>query len=173
MNRGRKMSYLKVICICVLLVVPGLAFAQDTGGLVAPVGGTPGGEEVGAGLETPVDAETYVLGPGDSLLVTLTGSANYAYGASITPEGKLFLMMPISEIGIEGALQSRGTVFQPVDQIQVSGMTIAEAQRKTNEVASRYLKNSEIVLTLMGMPREPISTCRSLVFRKSSIGHVF
>jgi polysaccharide export outer membrane protein len=49
------------------------------------------------------------------------------------------------------------SVLRPVDQINVNGMSIEAAQTKTNEVASRYFRNTEVILTLMAFRKLRVS----------------
>jgi len=135
-----------------LIAFPAVALCQGTstaGGALPSLGGT--------GLEMPVDAETYVLGPGDSLLVSVTGLANYIYPTAVTPEGKLLLMMPPVNMDLGAGTESQRLQYSPVAQIQVGGMTIADAQTRVNTVGSKYFKNAEILLTLMSFRRLRVS----------------
>jgi protein involved in polysaccharide export with SLBB domain len=151
------MIIFRVLMLGTLIFVPVAVLGQEGGGLVAPVGSGTGGGLTGTGLEGAVDAETYVLGPGDSLLVSLTGVASYVYPTVITPEGKLFLMMPVSDLEITPSAAVPVFDAQPVARVHVSGMSIAEAQEKTNETASKYFRNTEIILTLMAFRKLRVS----------------
>ena len=139
---------LRLLCVCALLMVAGHVSGQETGDLVAPVGGSSEGGEIGEGLESPVDPETYILGPGDGLFVSLTGSISHVYWASITLQGKLYLKTPVSEITIGAPSYVQGPVYQTFERIQVSGMTLTNAEKKANEVASKYFKNVQVSLGL-------------------------
>jgi protein involved in polysaccharide export with SLBB domain len=66
-------------------------------------------------------------------------------------------MMPISDVSITPSAAVPIYDAQPVARVQVSGMTISEAKEKTNEIGSKYFKNTEIVLTLMAFRRLRVS----------------
>ncbi|MFQ5905479.1 MAG: SLBB domain-containing protein [bacterium] len=137
---------LRLFCVYVLVVLPGIVSAQGTEG--------PSGEgEPGAGLEMPVDPETYVLGPLDGVYVSLKGRINYMYRTRITLEGELFLKTPVSPISIGASGTAGSPVDETLDQIQVSGLTLAEAEKKTNEAASRYFKGVQVFLNLANFRR--------------------
>lgn len=142
------MCGLRLLCVCALVTVPCFASAQETGDFVAPVGGMPEGGEIEEGLESPVDPGTYVLGPGDGILASLTGSISHVYWTSITLEGRFHLKTPVSKISMGGPSYVQEPTDQTIEQIPLSGMILADAQKKVNEVASRYFKNVQVSLSL-------------------------
>lgn len=143
----------RLLCVGALLMVTGFASAQELGEMVVPVGEVPEeGEvvetELEEGLESPVDPETYVLGPGDGLFIILTGSITDMYWASITLQGKLHLKTPVSGVTAGEASSLQRPVYKLIDRIQVSGLTLAGAEKKANEVASKYFKDVQVSLGL-------------------------
>ncbi|TET47905.1 hypothetical protein E3J62_00030 [candidate division TA06 bacterium] len=136
------MCGLRLLCVCALVLVPGFVLAQESGDLGVPAG------EAETALESPVDPETYVLGPGDGLFISLTGSITDMYWGSVTLQGRLYLKTPVSRVTIGEASNLRIPVYKTIDRIQVSGMTLANAEKKANEVASKYFKDVQVSLGL-------------------------
>lgn len=88
------------------------------------------------GVESPIISETYVLMPGDKLLVTVTGGVTYSYHTWITYEGKITVNIPQIDV---------------VDVLTVSGLTMQAAQDTLARVMRRYFKEVNIKLTLTGL----------------------
>jgi protein involved in polysaccharide export with SLBB domain len=150
------MNLFRLVCIGFLLGVPLAVSCQEAGDVAAPPG-SGADSPSGADLKSIVDASAYVLGPGDSLLVSLTGVASYVYPTVVTPEGKLFLMMPVSDMNLTPSAAIPTYDAQPVARVQVSGMSIADAQAEANEVAAQYFRNTEIILTLLAFRKVRVS----------------
>jgi len=98
---------------------------------------TNSGQKAEAGLPRPslldaaVDEKSYVVGPGDILLLNLLGELNYNYQITITPEGTAFI--------------------PSVGSVQVSGLTLKQAKEKMIvKVLTRY-KGVEVTVTLIGL----------------------
>ncbi len=166
------MSCQRLGCLLILILLPAAALCQ-----VTSLGSSSAGPSFqGSALEMPVDPQSYVLGPGDSVLISVTGLANYIYPTVVTPEGKLLLLMPAVNMDIGRSAQPEKPLYNPVAQIKVSGMTIAEAQLETNAVGSKYFKNTEILLTLMSFRRLRVSVVGDVllpgVYTATSISRV-
>jgi protein involved in polysaccharide export with SLBB domain len=138
----RKFTLL-ILCTCAL------ALAQETGAYSTPafsgsaaasaasaigIGATPLSPLVG--VESPIISETYVLMPGDKLLVTVTGGVTYSYNTWITYEGKITVNIPQVDV---------------VDVVTVSGLTMQAAQDTLVRVMKRYFKDVAVKLTLTGL----------------------
>ena len=91
-----------------LLLMAGVARAQ-----LAP-GGTAAAPQVSlAGVESPIVSTSYVLMPGDGILVTVIGGLAYSYPTVVTYEGKLpvsaggtfssILHLELISLGFEGS----------------------------------------------------------------------
>ncbi len=136
--------------LCALLLcVCAVAAAQDAAGYSSPAfSGSAAATAAAAiglsatplsplvGVESPIISETYVLMPGDKLLVTITGSVTYSYHTWITYEGKVTVNIPQVDV---------------VDVITVSGLTMQAAQDTLARVMRRYFKQVNIKLTLTGL----------------------
>lgn len=97
----------------------------------------------------PVVSEDYVLMPGDSLLVTITGATNYSYISAVTFEGKITLNMPVASMPtLEGTYVPQ---YDVVAAIPVYGLSLKSAKDSVARAFSRYLRNFSVDLTLIGM----------------------
>ena len=76
-------------------------------------------------MATPV---TYVLGPGDEVILDIYGASQSSSKYKISPDGAI----TVTDIG----------------PIPISGMTVAEAQNKVREKVGGYYKDSNIKLTV-------------------------
>ena len=83
-------------------------------------------------IETQIDPESYFLGPGDKIGLSIITSSNIAYILTITPSGELW----IPDIG----------------PIHVSGNNIPDAKIKVaNYIHENRLKNADISLVLLNI----------------------
>jgi polysaccharide biosynthesis/export protein len=73
-------------------------------------------------LETPIDPDTYRLGPGDQLYIGITARTPAAYTAIVSPDGTIFL--PIAgDVSVGGLTlnQARGAITRRLDRIRRPG----------------------------------------------------
>ncbi|MEO0080161.1 MAG: SLBB domain-containing protein, partial [candidate division WOR-3 bacterium] len=104
------------------------------------------------GVESPIISESYVLMPGDRLLVTVSGSISYSYNAWVTYEGKVTINMPTTTLAPSlSTTPSRESEFNVVDVVHVSGLTMEVAQETLTAALRRYFRNVEVKLTLTGL----------------------
>ncbi|UCD19222.1 MAG: SLBB domain-containing protein [candidate division WOR-3 bacterium] len=97
----------------------------------------------------PIVSDDYVLMPGDSLLVTVTGATNYSYISAVTFEGKITLNMPVtSTITLQGAYVPQ---YDIVAAVAIYGLTLKSAKDSLRQAFSKYLRNIDVDLTLVGM----------------------
>lgn len=80
-------------------------------------------------LDGPIDAEEYLVGPGDVIQIDIWGEIPLNIPLPITPEGKLLV-----------------PTYGPID---VSGLTLAETQAKVSEKLSEKYIKAEISATLL------------------------
>jgi protein involved in polysaccharide export with SLBB domain len=100
-------------------------------------------------LPNPVVTEDYILMPGDSVLITITGATNYSYITGITYEGKLTLNMPVASAPtMQGVYLPQ---YDVVAAIPVFGLSLSSSKDSIARVFARYLRNVEIDVTLIGM----------------------
>ncbi|MEO0124284.1 MAG: SLBB domain-containing protein [candidate division WOR-3 bacterium] len=101
------------------------------------------------GLDKPIISEEYTLMPGDSLLVTITGSTNYSYKTGITYEGKITINMPVA------SLPTSQGIFVPqydvVAAVPIYGLSLKAARDSLSRVFTKYYRNINVDLTLLGM----------------------
>jgi protein involved in polysaccharide export with SLBB domain len=129
--------------ILVLIAVTFFSYAQENNRTAPQVVNSP------ADYPKPVVTDEYMLMPGDSLLVTITGATNYSYITGITYEGKVTLNMPVASLpNIEGTYVPQ---YDVVAAIHVYGLSIKAARDSVARVFLKYLKNVEVELTLLGM----------------------
>ncbi len=90
-------------------------------------------------IEHPVDAETYILGPGDVLGIMIAGREEESLQKMISPEG--FLILPAT------------------GNIKVAGLSLADARKKIKaEMASKYVTTDiSIALVQIRMFRVTVS----------------
>ncbi len=102
-----------------------------------------------SGLEKPVISEEYLLGPGDSLLVTITGATNYSYITSVAYEGKITINLPVATVPIQEDL------FMPqydiVKTVPVYDLNLEQAKDSIKTVFLQYFGNIDVDITLVGM----------------------
>lgn len=104
------------------------------------------------GVESPIISETYVLMPGDKLLVTVTGSVTYSYSAWVTYEGKLTINMPTTPFSATySTTAERSVTVDVVDAVLVSGLTLEQAQDTLTRAFRRYFRDIRVRLTLTGL----------------------
>ena len=97
----------------------------------------------------PVVTEDYMLMPGDSLLVTITGATNYSYITGVTYEGKVTVNMPVASVPT-----MQGTYIPQYDvvaAVPIYGLSIKTARDSLSSAFSKYLRNIKVDLTLLGM----------------------
>lgn len=125
------------VLVVLLLAV---ASAQQTG-TVTPI--TPAISGPLTGVEGPIISESYILMPGDQVMVTISGGPAYSYSAWVTYEGKVFVEIP-AELG-------KNEAPQVVDAVRISGLNLKDAQDSLTRVFSRYFRSPVVKLTLMHM----------------------
>jgi|GEM_PF-511577 len=97
----------------------------------------------------PLVTDQYMLMPGDSLLVTITGATNYSYITGVTYEGKITLNMPVTSVPtMQGTYLPQ---YDVVAAIPIYGLSIQTARDSVAKGFSKYLRNIEVDLTLLGM----------------------
>jgi protein involved in polysaccharide export with SLBB domain len=102
-----------------------------------------------SGLEEPIVAEQYVLMPGDSLLVTVSGATNYSYLTGVTYEGKVTINIPVTSV------PSPQGVYVPqydvIEAVPVYGLNMTEAKDSLKHVFRKYFRGTSVDVTLVGM----------------------
>ncbi len=133
---------MKYICMALLMVSTVSLNAQTPSGSDPEPGDT-------AYYPKPIVSDEYILMPGDSLLVTITGATNYSYATGITYEGKIPLEMPVtSMITMQGTYVPKNDV---VAAVPVFGLSLRAAKDSLRKAFSKYLRNIAVDLTLIGM----------------------
>jgi len=131
------------IIVTILIAVVSLAIAQEE-----PPGSFLDREQTRE-YPKPVVSEEYMLMPGDSLLVTITGATNYSYITGVTYEGKVTLNMPVSSVPT-----MQGTYIPQYDvvaAIPIYGLSIKAARDSVAKAFAKYLRNISVDVTLLGM----------------------
>lgn len=110
---------------------------------------TPATTPRSGGLEKPIISEEYVLMPGDSILVTITGATNYSYITGVTYEGKVTINLPVASVTTEqGILIPQ---YDIVKAVPVYDLTLKQAKDSLYTVFLRYFRNIDVDITLIGM----------------------
>jgi protein involved in polysaccharide export with SLBB domain len=85
-------------------------------------------EQTAQALEAPVDPDTYQLGPGDGVYLVVYSIHGIDQDLMVTPEGQLLI--------------------PNVGAVQVSGITVTEAQKRVKAALSKDFKSPEVSLSL-------------------------
>jgi polysaccharide export outer membrane protein len=86
---------------------------------------------LGSSLEGALDADLYVLGPGDVLRIGLWGDVNRQEPATVNPDGAVLI--------------------SPVGPIRVAGITLAEARALIKGVMSQYYRPDILSVSLISL----------------------
>jgi protein involved in polysaccharide export with SLBB domain len=106
---------------------------------------------------TVVSAKDYILMPGDTILITITGSTNYSYMTTITPEGKVTIQMPTSSTPVSQfpSLLGPSTQLTPrydiVSTVPIHDITLETAKDSLKNVFLKYFKHIDVDITLLFM----------------------
>lgn len=102
-----------------------------------------------SGLEEPVAPAEYILMPGDSLLITITGATNYSYMTGVTYEGKVTINMPVTSIpSAQGVYLPQ---YDVVEAVPVHKLNLIQAKDSLRRVFKKYFRHVGIDVTLIGM----------------------
>jgi protein involved in polysaccharide export with SLBB domain len=82
----------------------------------------------GQALESAIDPKTYILGPGDGVYLDVYSAHFLDQDLTVTPEGRI--------------------IVPRTGQVDVSGLTMPEAEKKINQLLSRDYKNPQAYLSL-------------------------
>lgn len=134
---------MKRYLVSLLICIAPLALAQETTSNIASQA-----REV-TEYPKPVVTEEYMLMPGDSLLVTITGATNYSYITGVTYEGKVTLNMPVTSVPTMQGLYV--PQYDVVAAVPIYGLSIKTARDSLAKVFLKYLRNIKVDLTLLGM----------------------
>jgi len=118
-----------------LLAATGSAQQSLEAGLKAKL--LPPAVDFGQALESSIEPETYVLGPGDMLQVDLWGEMPTSFQTIVTPEGTLLL--------------------PTVGRIEVGGLTLSKVKEVVKERVLRQYRNVDVTTTLVKLRNLRIS----------------
>jgi protein involved in polysaccharide export with SLBB domain len=138
-------TYLNPLIFMTVLCMTGSANAQ-----IDQTGYSSGDITMG-GLDKPIVSDEYVLMPGDSLLVTITGSTNYSYITWITYEGKVTINMPVTSIMTPQ--EQNIPQYDIVAAVPIYGMSLKSAKDSLRVVFLKYFRNIKVDITLLAMRR--------------------
>jgi protein involved in polysaccharide export with SLBB domain len=79
-------------------------------------------------LEVAIDPNTYILGPGDGVYLNVYAAHILDQDLAVTPEGRI--------------------IVPQTGQVYVSGLTVAEAEKKVNQLLARDYKNPQAYLSI-------------------------
>ncbi len=137
-----------LVC-CFLCITPFYLSAQT-----AEESTTPSFEHT-SGFERPViSAEEYILMPGDSVLVTITGATNYSYITAITLEGKITINIPVTPVMTppSQAIERTPTAqYYIVDAVPIYNLSLNAAKDSLNNVFLKYFRGINVDITLLSM----------------------
>ncbi len=84
-------------------------------------------------LEAPVDPATYILGPGDGVMVSIWGEEDQNLPLVVTPEGKLLI--------------------PSVGEVEVSGLSLKEAKARVSKAVLLKYRNVKVTTNLTSLRR--------------------
>jgi protein involved in polysaccharide export with SLBB domain len=100
-------------------------------------------------FESPVVTDEYILMPGDSVIITVSGATNYSYITGITYDGKAMINMPVTTILTqEGVYEPRHDI---VEAVPVYQLNLKAARDSLKKVFRKYFRNIDIDITLLVM----------------------
>ncbi|MCF7811324.1 SLBB domain-containing protein [bacterium] len=118
-----------------LLLVCSLAFGQLPGGNEDPLGYynklSNSGKSTSIALESSIDPDKYILGPGDKLEMFIWGEIELSFELVVSPEGYIF----VPSIG----------------SLHVSGSTISDAKKSLIERSRKAYQKVDVSLCLIGV----------------------
>ncbi|MEO0137851.1 MAG: SLBB domain-containing protein [candidate division WOR-3 bacterium] len=100
-------------------------------------------------LSKPIVAEDYILMPGDTLLVTVSGTVPYSYKTGITYEGKIMINIPVTQTPTPQGMYV--LQHEVVEVVPVIGLSLKLVRDSLEKVFMRYYRNVHIDVTLIGM----------------------
>ena len=95
-------------------------------------------------LDAPIDPDTYILGPGDLLGISLRGGVGAYYTAQISPEGNL--------------------IVPQLPMLQLDGMTLSDAKVAIRAAWSSDLQEIPLDITLLQMRQMRVSVGGSVAY---------
>ena len=121
--------------VCMILILPLLIDAQEI--------------PASSGLERPIVSDEYILMPGDSILVTITGATNYSYLTGVTYEGKITVEVPVTSMPTpQGVYVPK---YDVVAAVPIYGLTLKQARDSLQVIFAKYYRNVRSDITLTGM----------------------
>ncbi len=127
-----------------LFLLAATGFAQESREAGFKARFLPPAVDFGQALESSIDPETYVLGPGDMLQVDLWGEMPTSFQMIVTPEGTLLL--------------------PTVGKIEVGGLTLSKVKEVVKKRVLRQYRNVDVTTTLIKLRNVRISVTGA-VFR--------
>jgi protein involved in polysaccharide export with SLBB domain len=140
----RGSCHIRAAVVGVLLLLVGLsASVAQLMGTATPATTAPSATGSLTGVEAPIISESYILNPGDQLLITINGSAAYSYWAWVSYEGKIQIEIPNDF--------TKPTTYQTVDVVGISGLNMKAAQETLGLTFQRYFRQASVKLTLTSL----------------------
>jgi polysaccharide biosynthesis/export protein len=99
--------------------------------------------------EGSVDAETYVLGPGDKIFVSISGLEEIVFNLVIDQEGNLYI--------------------PKVGGINLSNTTLSEGRKKITSAIDLYYKNVDVFITLLDFRKIKVSLVGDVKYPASQV----
>jgi protein involved in polysaccharide export with SLBB domain len=129
-----------------LLLVCSLASGQLLGGNENPLESynklSNTGKTTSIALEGVIDPAEYILGPGDNLEMFIWGDIELSFSLIVSPEGYIFV--------------------PGIGSLQVSGLTIVDANNSLIEKSKKVYHNADISLSLIGIRMMKVSISGSV-----------
>jgi polysaccharide export outer membrane protein len=136
-----KNKHISAVISFLILIIMSVMCGQETAAPDAGVGG----------FESSVVTDEYILMPGDSIIITVSGATNYSYITGITYDGKAMINMPVTTILTpQGTNEPRHDI---VEAVPVYELSLKAARDSLRNVFRKYFRNIAVDLTLLGMRR--------------------
>lgn len=135
-----------------------------------------------AGLQ-PLVNDDYILMPGDSVVVMLTGATNYSYITGITYEGRILINLPVGPVSASTSMFqsgpagfSPGLQYTPVDAVAICGLNLSAARDSLDRVFRRYFRGTRCGITLLAVRTTFVSVVgevsRPGIYKPTPLHHV-
>ncbi len=102
-----------------------------------------------SGLEKPIVSEEYMLMPGDSILITITGATHYSYVTVVTYEGKVSINIPVASMPMAQGIYT--PQYDIVAAVPMYNLSLDSAKDSLKNVFLKYFRNVNIDITLLSL----------------------
>lgn len=143
-------SIITIPLVCCFLCITPFSLSAQT----AEEPTTPSLEHISSAKRSVISAEEYILMPGDTVLVTITGATNYSYITTITLEGKITINIPMTStmsLPLQAVERTFTTQYEIVDAVPIYNLNLTAAKDSLRNVFLKYFRGIDADITLLAM----------------------